>query len=226
MTDEQLGAIFDRFTQADASVSRQYGGTGLGLAISRRIVEAMGGVIGVASTLGEGSSFWFEVSLPRAGVGAVPGQAAEPGPPVAIRPALRLLVVDDNAVNRELITTLLAPFDLEIETAADGVDAIEAVSHAPFDLILMDVQMPNMDGLTATRRIRAAAAPGAPRTPIIAMTANVLPEQVDRCLAAGMDDHLGKPINPQKLLEALDRWSGPEGGEADQIGGSKSGATA
>ena len=120
---------------------------------------------------------------------------------------LRLLVVDDNAVNRELICALLAPFDLQIETACDGVGAIESAARAPFDLILMDVQMPNMDGLTATRRIRAATPPDAPRVPIIAMTANVLPEQVARCLEAGMDDHLGKPISPLKLLEVLQRWS-------------------
>jgi CheY-like chemotaxis protein len=115
--------------------------------------------------------------------------------------------VDDNAVNRELICTLLEPFDLLIQTACDGVEAIEAVSRSPFDVILMDVQMPNMDGLTATRCIRDAAAPGAPWVPIIAMTANVLPEQVARCLDAGMDGHIGKPINPRTLLETLAKWS-------------------
>jgi signal transduction histidine kinase/CheY-like chemotaxis protein len=205
---DQIDTIFGRFTQADASVSRQYGGTGLGLAISKRIIEALGGQIGVVSQPGGGSTFWFEVSMPivEEGGGIERGGAE----PIAIEQTLRLLVVDDNAVNRELICTLLAPFDLVIETANDGVEAVEAASRSPFDLILMDVQMPNMDGLTATRRIRCGAATGAPRVPIIAMTANVLPEQVARCLEAGMDDHLGKPINPQKLLEALDRWSTPD----------------
>jgi PAS domain S-box-containing protein len=202
---EQAEAIFDRFTQGDASISRRFGGTGLGLAISKRIIEALGGEIGVVSVLGVGSTFWFELTAPVAGDDS--GVALAIAAPAALASAMRVLVVDDNAVNRELITALLSPFDLDIETAADGAEAIVAAARAPFDLILMDVQMPTMDGLSATRRIRAATPSGAPRIPIIAMTANVLPEQVERCLDAGMDDHLGKPINPQKLLEALRHWS-------------------
>ncbi|HEY2661608.1 MAG TPA: ATP-binding protein [Caulobacteraceae bacterium] len=214
---DQIEAIFGRFTQADASVSRQYGGTGLGLAICKRIIEALDGEIGASSTLGEGSTFWFEVLLPVAGAPA--HEATSGGEPIYLDQALRLLVVDDNAVNRELISALLVPFDLMVETAEDGVEAVEAVSREHFDLILMDVQMPNMDGLTATRRIRAdAAANGARRVPIIAMTANVLPEQVARCLEAGMDDHLGKPINPHSLLEALERWS-TTSEEAEEVSG-------
>jgi PAS domain S-box-containing protein len=202
---EQAEAIFDRFTQGDASISRRFGGTGLGLAISKRIIEALGGEIGVVSVLGVGSTFWFELTAPVAGDDS--GVALAIAAPAALASAMRVLVVDDNAVNRELITALLSPFDLDIETAADGAEAIVAAARAPFDLILMDVQMPTMDGLSATRRIRAATPSGAPRIPIIAMTANVLPEQVERCLDAGMDDHLGNPINPQKLLEALRHWS-------------------
>jgi PAS domain S-box-containing protein len=201
ISSDQIASIFDRFTQADASTSRQYGGTGLGLAISKRIVEALGGSVGVESRVGEGSTFWFETPLRVASSSS--DEHGEATAPVSIRSAMRLLVVDDNVVNRELISTLLAPFDLEIETAADGVEAVEAASRASFDLILMDVQMPNMDGLTATRRIREATPPGAARTPIIAMTANVLPDQVARCLEAGMDGHLGKPIIPAKLLSIL-----------------------
>jgi CheY-like chemotaxis protein len=129
---------------------------------------------------------------------------------------LRLLVVDDNAVNRELICALLDPFDLDIQTAVDGIDAVQAAALAPFDLILMDVQMPNMDGLTATRRIRAAEAGTSRRVPIVAMTADVLPDQIARCLDAGMDAHLGKPIEPGKLLETLAHWSaGEPAGEAE-----------
>jgi CheY-like chemotaxis protein len=126
---------------------------------------------------------------------------------------MRLLLVDDNAVNRELIGALLAPFDLDIDIARDGVEAIDAASRGDFDLILMDVQMPVMDGLTATRRIREMEDAGGRRIPIIAMTANVLPEQVARCLEAGMDDHIGKPIDPAALIETLSRW-GPSGSEA------------
>ena len=135
------------------------------------------------------------VEEPEAGLSAEMGQA------------LRLLVVDDNPVNRELLCALLESFDIDIDTANDGVEAVEAAARGPYDLILMDVQMPNMDGLTATQRIRAAQAPGARRVPIIALTANILPEQIARCLEAGMDDHLGKPINPARLLSILSHWS-------------------
>jgi len=118
-------------------------------------------------------------------------------------------------VNRELIAILLSPFDIEIETACDGAEAVDAVAARPFDVILMDMQMPVMDGLTATRRIRALADRAAAATPIIAMTANVLPEQVARCREAGMDDHLGKPINLPALLAALDHWATPREDRAD-----------
>ena len=201
ISPEQMTTVFDRFTQADASTSRQYGGTGLGLAISKRIMEALGGVVGVESQIGAGSTFWFEITLERATAADALADAAPA--PVEIDAALRILVVDDNAINRELICILLAPFDLEIETAKDGVEAVETAQRTRYDLILMDVQMPNMDGLAATRRIREGARPGAARPTIVAMTANVLPDQVARCLEAGMDSHLGKPIIPAKLLEVL-----------------------
>ena len=202
---DQIAGIFGRFTQADASVSRQFGGTGLGLAISKRIITAMGGEVGVESEPGRGSTFWFEAVLPPATERTIDDVSA--APPIAPDVPLRLLVVDDNAVNRELVCALLAPFDVEVETANDGVEAIEAYARGVFDLILMDVQMPNMDGLTATRRIRAIAPTEAPRIPIIALTANVLPDQIGRSLESGMDDHLGKPISPERLLEVLARWS-------------------
>ena len=202
---DQVDAVFMRFTQADASVSRQFGGTGLGLAISKQIIETMGGRIGVDSTVGEGSTFWFEIALPRAGDFHAEPEREEAHEGFSRR--VRLLVVDDNAINRELISTLLTPFDVEIDTAADGAEAVEAFGKARYDVILMDVQMPVMDGLTAARRIRALGTDRARHTPIVAMTANVLPEQVARCHESGMNDHLGKPVSPARLLEALDRWT-------------------
>jgi PAS domain S-box-containing protein len=209
-----LDALFTRFTQADASVSRQFGGTGLGLAISKQIIEAMGGRIGVDSVVGEGSTFWFEIDLPIAADDTCSAEPEAAGG--ALDRPIRALVVEDNAVNRELITTLLSPFGLEIDTACDGAEALEAVGRNRYDVILMDMQMPVMDGLTATRRIRALADRDAARTPIIAMTANVLPEQVARCREAGMDDHIGKPINLPQLLHALDHWTTPAEDRADE----------
>jgi PAS domain S-box-containing protein len=202
---ENREAIFDRFSQADAAVSRRFGGTGLGLAISRRIIERMDGRIGVDSVEGQGSTFWFEVRGPLAQLPTAGAEAVSPLDPDA---GVRLLLVEDNAVNRELIRTMLEPFGVGVETANDGVAGVEAMRQGQFDLVLMDVQMPVMDGLTATREIRAMEGARGAATPIVAMTANVLPEQIANCLAAGMDDHLGKPINPTKLLETVARWSG------------------
>ena len=204
LAQDQISQLFERFTQADASVSRQYGGTGLGLAICKRTVELMGGTLGATSEAGRGSTFWFELVLPQTdSLTADDTQAAET---LDLESPLRLLVVEDVAVNRELITALLSPFDVTIETAENGAEAVAAVRSRAFDLVLMDVQMPVMDGLSATRAIRALADPHLRGLPIIAMTANVLPEQVQKCLDAGMDDHLGKPVSPARLLEVLTEW--------------------
>jgi PAS domain S-box-containing protein len=201
---DKIDNLFDRFTQADATVSRRYGGTGLGLAICKRTIELMGGAVGCDSRPGQGSTFWFEMELPRAEALAEAVVAPAPAAPDA---PLRLLLVEDVAVNRELISTLLSAFDVTIEMAENGLAAVEAMERNSFDLVLMDVQMPVMDGLTAARAIRALPHGQAQTTPIIAMTANVLPEQVQKCLDAGMDDHLGKPVSPAALLTVLARWS-------------------
>ena len=208
---DQMEALFERFSQADASIARRFGGTGLGLAISKRIIELMQGRIGVTSEAGQGSAFWFEVALPLADPAAVVTQAEEQ-PEAPDRP-LRLLLVEDVEVNRELVLAILAPFEVEVVTAENGLEALDRMRQGRYDLVLMDVQMPVMDGLTATRRIRAMSLPHADDIPIIAMTANVLPDQIERCLEAGMNDHVGKPISPAALLAALNRWAGAGGGE-------------
>lgn len=202
---EKIEELFHRFTQADASTTRVYGGTGLGLAISRRLVELMGGEIGVDSTPGQGSTFWFEAPLAVAAAGdqvieTRQGRAAEQ----TIRG--RVLMADDAAANRELVSAILRNLGLEIDTVADGAEAVHAVQSGAYDLVLMDVHMPVMDGLKATREIRRMQAGSGRRTPILALTANVQAEQVTRCLEAGMDGHLAKPIQIAELAAALTRW--------------------
>jgi PAS domain S-box-containing protein len=220
--EHHVDAVFGRFTQADASVSRKFGGTGLGLAICKKLIEAMDGEIGVTSEVGSGSTFWFEVTLPVAH--ALENDERDVSDDIEIGSSFRLLVVDDNAVNRELLTVLLSQFDISITNAADGVEAVEHAARSTFDLILMDVQMPNMDGMTATRRIRSATPVGAQRVPIVAMTANVFPEQIARCMEAGMDGHLGKPIIPAKIIETLEYWSSVANAESvDEYGHAISG---
>ena len=214
LAETQIAHIFERFTQADVSVSRQFGGTGLGLAICKKIVGLMEGRIGAESVAGQGSTFWFEVALPRAAALTAPATAAASA---ELDRPVRLLLVEDVAINRELVRTVLASFDIEIDTAENGVQAVEAFQAGAYDLVLMDVQMPVMDGLTAARRIRELPLPSARTTPIVAMTANVLPEQIAKCLEAGMDDHLGKPMNPRRLLEVISHWSSHPRTEASAL---------
>ncbi len=197
---DRIGRVFDRFAQADATTSRKFGGTGLGLAICRTLVEAMGGAVDVHSVEGAGSTFWFTLDPPRAeAVSGLLGGAMSPRRPVG---RLRVLLADDNAVNRELFAALLAGDGFEITSVANGAEAVRAVQEAPYDVVFMDVHMPVMDGLEATRAIRAL---GFGRLPIVALTANVLASAVDRCREAGMDDHLGKPYTPADVHAVLDR---------------------
>jgi CheY-like chemotaxis protein len=195
---DKIDTLFDRFTQADASTTRVYGGTGLGLAISQRLIEMMGGEIGVDSRPGEGSTFWFEVPMHE----AVAGVEAAGADDHVVDAGLKILMADDAAPNRELVTAILGGLGLALETVCNGAEAVEAARTGAYDLILMDVHMPVMDGLDATRAIRAMGG-AAGRTPIIALTANVQPEQVLRCREAGMDGHVGKPIQISELLAAL-----------------------
>jgi PAS domain S-box-containing protein len=195
--------LFERFSQADASIARKYGGTGLGLSISKRLVELMGGEIGVDSTPGQGSTFWFTVALPR-GEAPAGNQAAAASADQGIKPR-RILLVDDVETNRMLAALLLRRAGHVVDTANDGLTAIDAVSRNDYDLVLMDVQMPDMDGYEATSRIRAFRSDK--RTiPIVAMTANAMEEDIRRCYDVGMNDCLSKPIDRTQLLSTVDRW--------------------
>ncbi|MCG6204805.1 PAS domain S-box protein [Rhodopseudomonas sp. HC1] len=198
--DEQNG-LFKRFSQADETISRKYGGTGLGLAISQRIVHAMQGELKIESEPGIGSTFAFEIDLPVAEQIDIDRHDA----PVQSSRRARILVVDDVEMNRDLCRTMLCRAGHQVDLADSGSTAIAMTSSRVYDLIFMDVQMGEMDGLEATRRIRARGV-GPSTVPIIALTANVLPEQVARYKAAGMDDHLGKPINRVELLACVARW--------------------
>jgi CheY-like chemotaxis protein len=199
--EDKRHRLFESFSQADSTVTRRHGGTGLGLAISKRIVEAMGGTIGVMSKEGEGSTFWFTVNLAQAE--DPPKPHAEVYPLRAIRSA-RILLVEDVPVNQELACAVLRKDGHVVVAANNGEEGVEAARSGTFDLILMDIQMPKMDGVEATKNIRML--PGRAGTvPIIAMTANVLPEQVKRFLNAGMDDHVGKPIRQVDLKAAINR---------------------
>ncbi|QDQ25548.1 response regulator [Chitinimonas arctica] len=195
---EKLGSIFDAFAQADDSISRRYGGSGLGLTISRRLIRAMGGEMSVRSTLGRGSVFNFKVPLKLAEAGAEPEIR-----PDGVATALRILLAEDNLLNQKLACALLERDGHQVRLARHGGAAVDHFVNETFDLILMDMQMPEMDGLAATRAIRALE--GDIHLPIIAMTANALPEDRERCLAAGMDDFLSKPISLAKLRAVLAR---------------------
>ena len=206
-----LDQLFQRFVQADGSISRRFGGTGLGLAISRRLVELMGGEIGVESRLGVGSTFSFCVDLAVA-------TKAEPlvEDDIAIHgAALRLLLVEDAEPNQELISTMLRSVGIEVDVAANGAEAVEAVRTSRYDLVLMDIQMPVMGGVQATQFIRGLGGEPA-RVPIIALSANVLPDQVAEYRRAGMDAHLAKPINPREMLAAIGHWAAVQRQDDDE----------
>ncbi|MDP1632137.1 MAG: ATP-binding protein [Caulobacter sp.] len=199
--------LFRRFEQADASVNRRHGGTGLGLSICKSFAEKMGGRIRVRSVAGAGSVFVVTLPLPRATAAAVEAPAPAPALPAqdGLDRNLRILFADDHAVNQRVVAMMMAPLGVDLTIVENGQLAVEAAAVAAFDLILMDVQMPVMDGLTATRQIRAMESEtGRSRTPIISLTANAMPEDVKRSLDTGADMHLAKPIRPAALIAAIE----------------------
>ncbi|MCP5285748.1 MAG: PAS-domain containing protein [Burkholderiaceae bacterium] len=205
---EHQARIFSGFTQAEASTTRRYGGTGLGVAISQRLVELMGGQLQLRSEPGQGSRFWFDVSLPLATAPALPDAPeglTNAGAAVGQRlTGLRLLVAEDNATNQQVVRELLGDEGATVHIADNGEQALTALAAHPFDAVLMDLQMPVMDGLEATRRLRQQGL----RLPVIGLTANALAQDRDACLAAGMDAHVGKPFDVTALVALLQRLTG------------------
>lgn len=218
ISDEQQSRLFRSFEQAESSTSRKFGGTGLGLAISKRIVELMGGKIWIESALGAGSSFIFTsvLGLARGSESFGDDLFFMPQANPVVQPEVileedanlqgkRILLAEDVDINQEIVKALLEPTGVEIEIAHNGLEALAMFSADPlrYNMIFMDVQMPQMDGMEATRQIRALGSAWAKEIPIVAMTANVFREDVENCLLAGMDDHIGKPLNYEEVLKKL-----------------------
>ncbi|HEV8427446.1 MAG TPA: PAS domain S-box protein [Pyrinomonadaceae bacterium] len=210
ITEAAKTTLFQAFTQADGSTTRKYGGTGLGLAISKQLVELMDGEIGVVSELGQGSTFWFTAKFTKADEEVRTSPTTTP-PPSATKAEFAthlqnklILLAEDNIVNQKVAVRQLQKLGYRADAVADGREAVEALQRIPYDLVLMDCQMPHMDGYEATAEIRRREGTGK-HTAIVAMTANALAGDREKCLAAGMDDYISKPVRPEELAKALER---------------------
>jgi CheY-like chemotaxis protein len=203
--EEAIGKLFNEFTQADGSTTRKYGGTGLGLAIVKQLVEMMHGEFGVESVPGKGSTFWFRVQLE---ISTEQSLKQSPDQELELKGQLsgHVLLVEDNPINQMVAQKMLEKIGVESTLAADGQEALNMLEQGEFDVVLMDCQMPVMDGFEATRRIREQALLG--ELPVIAMTANVMEGDRDKCLEAGMNDYIGKPVVQADLKKTLARWLG------------------
>lgn len=201
LDSDSIKRLFNSFTQAEQSTTRRFGGTGLGLAICKQLTELMGGTIGVESQFGVGSTFWIDIPVQR---GTAPSAAPSLAPTVQDDRPLRLLVAEDNPTNQFLMRAILESLGHSITIVGNGAEAVAAADGNNFDAILMDVQMPVMDGPTATREIRRQMREGA-RLPIVALTANAMPGDRESYIAAGMDDYVSKPVDPAKLMDVLAR---------------------
>jgi len=221
---EKMGLLFEKFSQANVSTTRMHGGTGLGLAISKQLVEMMGGSIGVISQEGKGSEFWFTVLMEK---GKASGETVlfaamkesseiKRSAPITRRAPLRknpcfcggeahILVAEDNRTNQQVARGILEKLGLKVHIVSNGKSAVEALEKASYDLVLMDCQMPGMDGYQATRHIRQMNSPVCD-IPVIAMTGYAMTGDREKCLEAGMDDYVTKPISPASLMEVLGRW--------------------
>lgn len=200
--------LFSPFAQGSAEVARTYGGTGLGLTVSRELARLMGGDLTATSVEGQGATFTLCVDLPP-GTPVAPEDAADTAPPAPMR-RIRVLAVDDHEINRRTIALVLQPLDVDLTTASDGHIALSLLAQRAFDAVLMDVNMPGIDGNETTRRLRASGGPNA-ATPVIGFSAGTEADQVAACYAAGMTDWLAKPLEPKKLYDVLQRAAaGPD----------------